>query len=341
MTDASLELLYRALESKPARGLLLADEQCIAEPGIQIPVITNRVDVAQRFQAAGFNAALSDFDLSVIDVDSIYYRVSKEKALVHHLINQALLRLPIGGELVLTGEKGDGLKTYADKARTLVGSDKDLNKGRGGALLARIRKQREPETSLDDSNYRQLCDIAPQGHVALYSKPGVYGWQKIDRGSRLLIGALGDVLDKNGAQAPRDVLDLGCGYGYLTVMAHQRLPDARFVATDNNVTALVACTKNIETHAISAQVVPADCADGIGQQFDLVLCNPPFHKGFDIHGDLTLAFLKAAAARLAPDGMALFVVNQFIALEQKAEPLFASCERAGEGEGFKVYLLKR
>ena len=67
----------------------------------------------------------------------------------------------------------------------------------------------------------------------MYSKPGIYGWQKIDRGSALLIEQLSDVL-ASMARAPKRLADLGCGYGYLSIMAAQQLPDCQWLMTDNN-----------------------------------------------------------------------------------------------------------
>nr|WP_246386825.1 methyltransferase [Litorivivens lipolytica] len=289
-------------------------------------------------QLAGLDCSLNDFELGEYQgIRRIYYRVSKEKPLVHHCINQALALLPPGGELVLSGEKGDGIKTYYDKARALVGAEKSLKKLKGNAFLGRIVKQSEPSGLLDDSDYCSLRPITDSPAPGLFSKPGVYGWQKIDRGSALLIEALQAL--KPDPERVQTLLDLGCGYGYLSVLAHQLLPQTRIVATDNNAAAIAACQQNFAEHAIKGEVVAADCAQGIEQSFDCVLCNPPFHKGFDVHGDLTRLFLERAAERLKPGGRALFVVNQFIALEQKAEGLFARSERVLEGQGFKVLLL--
>ncbi len=334
MNDAALDALYRAIEDG-STALLLADEHCVTAPAAtQLQVLSNRVDVAERMTQAGLDCTLNDFDLSEFSgIERIYYRVSKEKPLVHHCINQALVLLPLGGELVLAGDKGDGIKTYYDKARALVGADKALDKSKGSAYIGRIQKRTAPTALLDDSHYRELQRIADA--PALFSKPGVYGWKKIDRGSALLV----DALQSLTLQGTESILDLGCGYGYLSVLAHASLPEARIIGTDNNIAALTACAHNFQLHGIVGEVLPADCGRGIESRFDLVLCNPPFHKGFDVHGDLTRAFLESAAARLKPGGLALFVVNQFIALEQRAEGLFARCERVAEGGGFKVFLL--
>lgn len=337
MNDAPLQALYGAIDhSRP--GLLLADEHCLEAPpsNAQLQVITNRFDVAQGLQSSGFDCDLNDFVLPSELPERIYYRVSKEKALVHYLINEVLSAMPVGGHLLLSGFKSDGAKTYIEKACQLVGSAKSFQKLAGGALLASIQKHKQPEARLDDSDYRTLRSINTE--PPLYSKPGVYGWRKVDAGSALLAEQLG-TLARAHPQSIGSVLDLGCGYGYLSVMAKQSFPAAGIFATDNNVTALLACEKNFALHAIAGEVFADDCGAALTQKFDLVVCNPPFHKGFDIHGDLTLQFLQSAKARLQRGGLAVFVVNQFIGLEQRAESLFARCQIVAERDGFRVYRL--
>lgn len=337
MKDAALEALYKYVE--PGAGLLLADEQCteLLEHAPHLQVVTNRVDVARRFEAAGFSCRLNDFSLDQAIPARVYYRVSKEKALVHHLINKILAALPIGGRLLLSGFKGDGTKTYIEKAAAMVGAIKVIEKPGGGALLGIIEKHSEPQQFLDDSDYAELQNIGVE--QTLFSKPGVYGWKKIDSGSALLAEQLPLLIDTL-PKTPESVLDLGCGYGYLSVMAKQCLPEARIVATDNNVTALLACDKNFEAHAISGETLAEDCGGNLTEKFDLIVCNPPFHKGFDVHGDLTLQFLQSAKARMKPGAAAVFVVNQFIGLEQRAKGSFGECRLLAERDGFKVFLLR-
>jgi len=338
MKDAALEALYKKLDLA-GPGLLLADEQCTEPPpnAANVQVLTHRVDVARRFEAAGFSCVLNDFLLPAVLPASVYYRVSKEKPLVHYLLNAVLAALPIGGRLLLSGYKGDGTKTYIEKACAMVGARKSVEKGAGGALLAIIEKRKQPVTTLDDSGYAELQLI--NAELSLFSKPGIYGWKKIDSGSVLLAEQIPALLDTMPA-GPASVLDLGCGYGYLSVIARQYLPEARFVATDNNVTALLACAKNFDVHNIAGDTLADDCGAAITEKFDLIVCNPPFHKGFDVHGDLTLQFLQSAQARLKRGASAVFVVNQFIGLEQRAKPLFGECRLLAERDGFKVFLLK-
>ncbi|MBD2858841.1 class I SAM-dependent methyltransferase [Spongiibacter sp. KMU-158] len=339
MKDSALQAIYRELENSEGSTWWLVDEHLqtpLPRASADCPVWTNRCDSAAQLQQAGFIVTLNDFDLPQASVDRVLYRVSKEKLLVHYLINQSLAHLQIGGVLWLAGKKNEGLKTYADKAAKLVGGKAEIKKLDGEAYLARIEKYAEPSSNLPDGNYPQLQQIADD--PVLYSKPGIFGWQKIDRGSALLIEQLPAFL-QGLSRKPQTLLDLGCGYGYLSVMAAKALPEADYILTDNNATALLAAEKNCAEHTIRACCVLADCASGITEKVDVVLCNPPFHQGFSVDGDLTDRFIAAAKQRLKPGGQALFVVNQFIPLERKAQGIFASSERLYEGEGFHIIQL--
>ncbi len=349
MSDPAFDLLVTALrDDRSASALWVVDENLsLAEinrvdPAAGLQAVTNRVDIGDSLRERGFAVQVSDFDFSAFGVecvDAVYFRVSKEKAIVHHVINSAARCLRAGGTLYLAGAKREGIKTYADKAGACLGGPVSRQRGRNTAMLTGIIRGEEPGDALDDRDYRQT-GIVHDGDVALRTKPGLYGWNKIDRGSRLLVECLRDRLS-DPQPAPRRVLDLGCGYGYLTVMAHRlwRDADPRMVATDNNIAATDICRQNFARHEIDGDVIPADCGAGIAGDFDWVLCNPPFHQGFATDADLAGRFLSTARRLLASGGRAVFVVNRFIPLEQRASALFSHMETLADDGSFKVLLL--
>jgi 16S rRNA (guanine1207-N2)-methyltransferase len=342
--DTALSALYQQFSGLEAPVWWFADEHIAdmplpaARPEWQC--FSNRCDIAQKLSAANYPVKLGDFELGSVGSlpKTVCYRVSKEKALVHHLINQALQLLPLSGVLLLSGHKNDGLQTYAKKAAAIAGSKVELKKMPGAAYLARIVKEQEPTEFLPDSSYTELQEISDAPR--LYSKPGVFGWQKIDRGSELLAAQL-PAFFQQYSQAPERLADLGCGYGYITVVAAELLPGRQWLLTDNNATALLAAAKNCEVHGIEAELALLDCADGRNGPVDAVLCNPPFHKGFAVAGSLTDRFIGAAHRLLRPGGRALFVVNEFIPVERKASLLFKDVRLLSKSEGFKVVSLTK
>ncbi|MBL4781066.1 MAG: class I SAM-dependent methyltransferase [Porticoccaceae bacterium] len=334
--------------------LLVADENLIDIPFARlnpaVQVISNRHDIVHQARLANCESLFNDFDFSVIASGSfqrVVYRVSKEKPVAHHIINNALRLLADDGELILLGAKNEGIKTYAGKAAAYFNTQATVVK-HGNHYLATICKNK---TSTNDADNRLLPLKTPYEKLApviacegnkLYSKPGLFGWNKVDRGSALLAKHL-KIFFAGFATPPVSLLDLGCGYGYLSVMAAQTLAEENLhiVASDNCAAAIIACRKNFTAFDINGEVVTDDCASGITTSFDALICNPPFHQGFKTDSRLTEKFLNSAARRLNTSGRALFVVNQFVPLEKLAQPIFSHSEKIIEAEGFKLVILSK
>lgn len=350
---ASQWLITQIAESRMANSVWFSDENilphlpALAGGHCQPLIISNRWDVAQQANQAGFVAQFSDFDCSAIEDNSqdvVFYRISKEKAVVHYLINQASRILKPGGELVICGLKNEGIKTFIEKAGALFNFTQAARKD-GSNYHAHLQKNHEHHLTilLDDNDYTRLRVIAdrhppPSLSLTICSKPGLFGWNKIDQGSKLIVTELRKLLPAL-SPAPERMLDLGCGYGYLSLMTAD-LPLKQRVLTDNNAAALVAARANCTANSIAAEIIAADAGSELEPGFDLILCNPPFHQGFSIDGDLTDKFLTSAKRLLLNGGVALFVVNQFIPLERKAEVLFNNVELVAQEQGFKVVRLE-
>ena len=369
MADTCLQLLVQQAHHVDGPQLLVADENL---RGRDLPLfakkntalLTNRYDLYQQALNAGLNSYFSDFDFSPFadnNFDQVLYRVSKEKLVTHHIINSAKRVLSNSGYLTLVGEKSDGIKSYTDKAGRYFDDNnhaKSKAKKNGTAYIATIATTThsattQPQTSaqqpLDDGDYPQLRPCITIDGKTLLSKPGLFGWNKIDQGSAFLADHLNDffqMLNQNLGRKPNNILDLGCGYGYLSMMAHQfTTPDISIVATDNNAAAITACTENFSLLGINGEVIVSNCADDIEQQlnvvgFDAVICNPPFHQGFDTNNELTQRFVTSSYRHLISGGMALFVANRFVPIENCAEKFFEITKLA-ENKSFKVILLKK
>ena len=341
MTDTCFSQLLSAIHSGEGRSLLVVDENLPDAPfaslaGQDVTLLTNRFDIWQQAKAADLDAHFSDFDTSAFKPNSfqrICYRVSKEKPVVHHLINRALGLLATDGELIISGEKNDGLKTYAKKAGNYFGSSAHIEKD-GNGYTAYIKKESDTCCEpLDDKSYPELRTNIDIDGTALYSKPGVFGWDKIDRGSAFLVEQLPAFLKHLPKEA--SLLDLGCGYGYIAASARE-FGFERIVATDNNAAALAACQKNFSELNIPGEVIASDAGAEIKERFNIVLCNPPFHQGFATDGRLTDKFLATTKRVLRRSGKALFVVNAFVPLPQKAREIFDSVEIVAENKSFKL-----
>ena len=366
MNDLALNLLLEKILSDRENpeesecNLWILDEnlapsditQGAAKSKIPLTLICNRLDLQQQLKTNKVTSTFSDFDFSGFEdnsVDRIFYRVSKEKTVVHHIINQAFRVLKPGGTLAIAGYKNEGAKTYIDKASKLFNGAISKFKGGQSSHFAVISKGSTSHGEmLDDKDYAHTRSINTRSNdrdFSFISKPGQFGWNKADKGSELLIQLLPEVIRKRHTPA-ETMLDLGCGYGYLSLMTAsidglEMLDLQQITATDNNAAAILSCEENLKTTGKNYNVIADNCAHGIRGRFDLVLCNPPFHQGFAVDNDLTRMFLEQAHKRLHAKGDAVFVVNQFIPLERKAQDLFGKITLLAEDNGFKVVHCKR
>lgn len=377
----SLTRLIQENSGETDSVLLVADESCkesqIDDLPLNVEVLTNRWGLYQSACERGLIAHFNDFDFSVLSSpkSTVYYRISKEKAVAHHIIKSTFTILQAGGRLIMWGEKKTGIKTYTKKAGLLFSSSSQPKKS-GNEYLAVLEKsersdsetvkQQWVDAELDDNDYPQLRRVIQFDPVTLYSKPGLFGWDKLDRGSSLLIEHLDDFI-AGFKKFPDNLLDLGCGYGLLSAAAAYR-GVAQVVAVDNCAAAIVACEKNMAgpcqtlyelekakakgvssaSSVFSGRVIAADCraryagnlACEVDRQFDAVLCNPPFHQGFDTEKELTESFVKVAAQQLHRSGRALFVTNRFINLTEVARDYFAGVAILAENREFRLTLLQ-
>jgi HemK-related putative methylase len=125
-------------------------------------------------------------------------------------------------------------------------------------------------------------------------------------------------LPLDGAGAALSVLDMGTGSGVGAVFAARR--GARVVAVDINPEAVRCARMNALLNHLEAQidVRQGDLFEPVaGQRFDLVLFNPPFHRGRPRDGldhawrgmDVFERFAGGLGAALAPGGRALLALS--------------------------------
>jgi len=108
--------------------------------------------------------------------------------------------------------------------------------------------------------------------LAFDTDAGVFSKQHVDPGSELLCKSLPDTLGTR-------VLDMGCGWGAMTVMTLARFPKAQVTMADVNERALALAVSNVAKNHMEAQAVLSDGFEKIEGEFDAVITNPPIRAG--------------------------------------------------------------
>ncbi len=157
-----------------------------------------------------------------------------------------------------------------------------------------------------------LADLS----LDLETDRGVFSGERVDTGTKLL---LAEAPVDRGLEG--DVLDLGCGYGAIAVTLARRIPGATVWALDVNERALALTADNARSAGVSDRVrvvrvddVPPDI------RFCAIYTNPPIRIGKQLLQELLTTWL----ARLAPEGVAWFVVQKHLGSDSLAAWMRAS-----------------
>lgn len=169
--------------------------------------------------------------------------------------------------------------------------------------------------------------------LMLTTDSGVFSKRGLDDGSKFLIECL---------DIPRDaqVLDVGCGYGPIGLVAALLAPEGHVDLFDINERAVELARLNAEANGIAnASVFQSDgLAAAAGKRYDVIVTNPPIRAGKAV----VHRIFEESAGHLAPGG-ALWVVirNKQGAPSARArlQTLFGeqAVTEIGKAKGYRVY----
>ena len=108
--------------------------------------------------------------------------------------------------------------------------------------------------------------------LAFDTDAGVFSKQHVDPGSELLCKALPDTLSGR-------VLDMGCGWGAMTIMTLARFPKVQMTMADVNERALSLAVSNVKKNRMEAAALLSDGFLKVEGEFDAVITNPPIRAG--------------------------------------------------------------
>lgn len=134
--------------------------------------------------------------------------------------------------------------------------------------------------------------------LAFETDAGVFSKQHIDPGSEILCKSLPELHGR--------VLDMGCGWGAMTVMALARFPALDVTMADVNERALDLAVRNVQRNGMQAKAVLSDGFERVEGEFDAVMTNPPIRAGKAV----IYRMFEDAKAHLAEGGRLFLVIRK-------------------------------
>ena len=163
------------------------------------------------------------------------------------------------------------------------------------------------------------------------SASGVFSAREIDKASKLLIEKAD--LPKSGK-----ILDLGCGYGMIGIVAAKACPDCFVILTDINKRAVKLATDNLKQNKIrNAETRQGNTYESVkDEKFDAILLNPPIAAGRKI----VMQMITEAPNYLNKNGSLQIVARRNKGgdfLFKEMDKIFSKTEVLAKSGGFWVY----
>lgn len=234
-----------------------------------------------------------------------------------------------GGEVLLYGAGDEGIQSALGPLQELFRDGGTL--GIGGRC--RVLRGRRPE---DGSNFQSPLGVWRTSFILSFagvkrewvSYPGIFAHGHLDSGTRLLLDCLPSL------QAESRVLDFGCGTGIIGGVIQKREKSALVDLLDVDAVCLAAAKENVP----GARLLLSDgFGSGSDSRYDLIVSNPPIHRGKAQDPSLVTAMVREAVGYLKPGGSLVLVVQRRFDVESVLKGSFRRVAALGRDPVFAVW----
>ena len=170
---------------------------------------------------------------------------------------------------------------------------------------------------------------------------GVFSKTKVDFGTDVMLKVFlrGNMNKKN---QKFDVLDIGCGYGVVTVIVKAFFENVKTMSSDVNERALELTTENLLKNEVvkdendDFEVRKSFVFDNISEKFDVILSNPPIRAG----KQTIFQIYEQSFEHLNENGEFYCVIQTkhgAKSTQRKLEEVFGNCETLEINAGYRIF----
>ncbi len=165
--------------------------------------------------------------------------------------------------------------------------------------------------------------------TGLWTQPGVFSWDRLDRGTGLLLRTLPE-LKGRGA-------DFGAGIGLLALQVLKSAQVTELTLVELDRRAVRAAQHNLDDPRVEVIWGDVRQLDERITGLDFIVMNPPFHDGGQEDRALGQAFIRTAAGRLRKGGVCWLTANRHLPYESVLQEHFRRVDLRADDGGYKIY----
>ncbi len=264
--------------------------------------------------------------------------VPLDRDLARRLILTAREALVSGGDLLIAGANVAGAKSVIADAQGVFGHALDTGYRQKHRHARFVREEAERDlpawskkAGVQPGSWQRFAVEARGVSLDLETQPGVFAGDRLDAGTALLLQHL--TVPDTGR-----VLDVGCGAGIIGILAHA-LGASDVDLVDANLLAVEAAARNLRRLGVPGRALASDVYSAVpDEHYDLIISNPPFHRGKEVDTAVADRLIDQAPAHLRPGGSLLIVANAFLAYGKRMSRVFHHVEPVAATRQYHVLL---
>jgi 16S rRNA (guanine1207-N2)-methyltransferase len=240
--------------------------------------------------------------------------------------------------LFLIGENKSGIKSSGKRLdkyfRSVVKKDSARHCVLFQAGIASDLELFEPA----DYHQKWMLGEAPD-EFRVVSIPGSFAHGRLDKGTKILLGVLGQLKGKHHPAG--SVLDFGCGIGVIGISLLKKDPTINLTLLDSSALAMESARLSLQANGLQAELLASDGLDQITQRYNWIVSNPPFHRGVSTDYEVVRRFYSQSRKVLSRKGKIILVCNRHLPYEGWLGEHFHKIDNLHDQQGFKVLLASR
>ncbi len=283
----------------------------------------------RRLSASGANTSFDVLPDPDRAIETIILFLPREKERLVMMLHALSSWMPEKSKLWLVGENKAGIKSAERYLKQFFGRVNKLDTARHCALFEALEAKRD--IPFESASYLKSWLLETAGDpIRVMSLPGVFAHGRLDKGSRLLLDSLSK-LDTGGK-----VLDFACGSGLLGCALLSGKADLELTLLDVSALAMESSRLTLTENRQKATLLPSDGLSELHGQFDWIISNPPFHRGFSNDLNIAAAFFRVAGTFLTKNGRIVIVCNRHLPYKRWLQEYFEQVAQLDENVDFLI-----
>jgi len=174
-----------------------------------------------------------------------------------------------------------------------------------------------------------------QHEIILDTDRGVFSRDYVDFGTQVLLKNI------DFSKHYNTIIDMGCGYGPIGIVAAKSCPKAQVIMADVNERAVFLASKNAEKNHVDNTVIKVSFLfENVEEKADLIITNPPIRAGKQTVFNL----YEQAYEHLCLGGVFYAVIQKKQGAPSsvtKLEELYGNCEILDKEKGYWVLMAEK